>query len=75
MTLKISPWEVPDRKNLFSRLLGYYHQVIVVRKFSENLSAQITPALVHLNLAQGIKTLVELKLFYKPKKKLPSLLD
>ncbi|MBU3714093.1 MAG: hypothetical protein FGM46_04010 [Ferruginibacter sp.] len=54
MTLKTAPWEVPDRKNFFSSRVGYYHQVIVGRKFSENFSAQIAPTLVHLNLVKGI---------------------
>jgi hypothetical protein len=68
MTIKTAPWEVPDRKNFFSSRMGYHHQAIARRKFFENFCAQIAPTLVHLNLAKGIKTLVNIKLFYNNKK-------
>lgn len=36
--------------NTFSNRLGYYHQLIIGRKFSENFSLQLTPTWVHRNL-------------------------
>ncbi len=39
-----------DRPNYFSSRLGFYHQLIIGRKFSEAFSAQIAPTLVHLNM-------------------------
>ncbi|MBK8144634.1 MAG: hypothetical protein IPK62_06340 [Bacteroidetes bacterium] len=38
------------RLNDFSNRLGYYHQVIAGRKFSEAFSLQIAPTFVHRNL-------------------------
>ncbi|MGI9191873.1 MAG: DUF5777 family beta-barrel protein [Chitinophagaceae bacterium] len=41
----------PDpRIDYFSNRLGYYHQLIVGRKMSENLTLQVTPTLVHRNM-------------------------
>ena len=54
MTLSSQPWANPERKNYFSSRLGYYNQIIVGRKFSENFSAQIAPTHVHLNLVKGV---------------------
>ncbi len=54
MTLTSQPWINPERKNFFSSRLGFYNQVIVGRKFSENFSAQIAPTHVHLNLVKGV---------------------
>jgi hypothetical protein len=39
-----------SRKNYFSSRLSYTHQLIIARKFSENLSLQIMPTYVHRNL-------------------------
>lgn len=54
MTLTTQPWANPDRTNYFSSRLGYYNQLIVGRKFSENFSAQIAPTHVHLNLVKAV---------------------
>jgi hypothetical protein len=43
-------WQDPDRENYFRSRLYYTYQLIVGRKFSENLSLQISPTLVHRNL-------------------------
>lgn len=40
----------PDRDNLFSSRLSYVHQLLLARKFNENLSLQLMPTLVHKNL-------------------------
>ncbi|MBC7850561.1 MAG: hypothetical protein H7Y31_12545 [Chitinophagaceae bacterium] len=50
MTLNTLKWAVPDRKNYFSSRLGYYHEIIIGRKFSERFSLQLAPLLVHRNL-------------------------
>lgn len=36
--------------NFFSNKLGYYHQLIIGRKFSEVFSFQLSPTIVHRNL-------------------------
>jgi len=43
-------WSDPTRKNYFSSRLGYYGQVILGRKFSESISLQFMPTIVHRNL-------------------------
>ena len=48
-------WRFPDRENLFSSRLHYTHQLLVARKFSEGLSFQLTPTLVHLNLIDSAR--------------------
>jgi hypothetical protein len=40
----------PERNNLFSSRLSYTYQAIIGRKFSEKLSLQFSPTLVHRNL-------------------------
>jgi hypothetical protein len=40
----------PERDNLFSSRLSYTYQAIVARKFSDKLSLQLSPTLVHRNL-------------------------
>lgn len=41
-----------SRVNFFSSRLAYYFQMILSRKFSERLTLQITPGLVHINLVE-----------------------
>ena len=43
-------WANPDRENFFSSRLNYAYQLIIARKFSDRLSIQIMPTLVHRNL-------------------------
>lgn len=43
-------WEDPKRKNYFSSRLTFAHQILVAKKFNENLSLQLTPTLIHRNL-------------------------
>jgi len=40
----------PERKNYFTSRMGFYHQVIFGRKFSEKFTLQISPMMVHRNL-------------------------
>lgn len=43
-------WAVPNRDNLFSSRIFYFHELIVARKFNEKISVQIVPGFVHRNL-------------------------
>ena len=45
-------WINPDRENLFSSRLSYAHQVMIARKFNQNLSLQLTPSFLHRNLVE-----------------------
>jgi hypothetical protein len=49
-------WQNPDRENYFSSRMYYTFQLILGRKFSENLSLQVSPTVVHRNL---VKTAAE----------------
>jgi hypothetical protein len=49
-TLNTLPWSDPARKNYFSSRLAYYTQVIIGRKFNQNISLQLSPTMVHNNL-------------------------
>jgi hypothetical protein len=42
----------PTRKNYFSSRLTYVHQLLIARKFNENLSFQLTPTIIHRNLTK-----------------------
>jgi hypothetical protein len=50
MTMNTAPWADPTIPNYFTSRLAYYFQAIIGRKFSERLSIQVTPTLVHLNI-------------------------
>jgi hypothetical protein len=50
ITLQTLPWADPTVKNYFTSRLAYYHQVIIGRKWSEALSFQLSPTLVHHNI-------------------------
>ncbi|MBE0643215.1 MAG: hypothetical protein IH600_03980 [Bacteroidetes bacterium] len=43
-------WAQPTRENYFSSRLSYIFQLLIARKFSEELSLQISPSVVHRNL-------------------------
>lgn len=43
-------WANPERENLFSSRMAYYHQVLIARKFNDKFSLQLTPTVVHRNL-------------------------
>jgi len=45
-------WQEPDRNNYFSSRVSYVHQLLVARKFNDNISLQLTPSLVHKNLVE-----------------------
>lgn len=50
MIVETAKWRYPERTNYFSSRLKYTYQLIVTRKFSEKLSLQLTPTVVHRNL-------------------------
>lgn len=50
LTLQTMKWAFKDRDNLFSSRLGYYHELIIGRKFSDAFSLQLAPIFVHRNL-------------------------
>ncbi len=50
MVIRTSPFSNADRKNYFSSRLYYCHQLLIARKFSESLSLQLAPTVVHRNL-------------------------
>ncbi len=56
MAVNTLRWQYPDRENYFSSRLFYTHQLLAGRKFSENLSIQLMPTVVHRNL---VRTLAE----------------
>ncbi len=43
-------WQDPDRKNYFTSRMSYSHQLLIARKFSNALSLQLMPTLIHRNL-------------------------
>ena len=53
ITVNTLPWTDPSRDNHFSSRLGYYHELIIGRKFSEVFSLQLAPVMVHRNLVQN----------------------
>ena len=50
MAITTLKWEDPNRDNLFSSRLYYTTQLIIGRKFSNAISLQLSPSLVHRNL-------------------------
>jgi hypothetical protein len=50
MTMDGLPWSDPSRKNFFTSKLAYYFQAIIGRKFSEGVTLQVAPIMVHKNL-------------------------
>ncbi|ULQ51292.1 DUF5777 family beta-barrel protein [Flavihumibacter fluvii] len=50
MTMNTSPWTDPTRKNYTSSKLAYYFQAIIGRKFSDAITLQVTPTMLHQNL-------------------------
>lgn len=50
--VKTIPFQDPDRENYASSRWYYTHQLIIGRKFSEGLSFQLSPTVVHRNLVR-----------------------
>ena len=49
-TMQTLKWADPGRKNYFSSRMAYYGQVIIGRKFTEGITLQVSPTLLHRNL-------------------------
>jgi len=49
-TIQTAEWADKSRENFFSSRVGYYGQLILGRKFSEALTLQLVPTMVHRNL-------------------------
>lgn len=47
-------WANPDRVNYFTSRLSYSHQVLIARKFSDRLTLQVMPTMVHRNLVATV---------------------
>ena len=45
-------WSDPERTNYFSSRLAYTFQLLIARKFSDRISIQLTPSLIHKNLVE-----------------------
>jgi hypothetical protein len=45
-------WSDPERTNYFCSRLAYTFQLLIARKFSERISVQLTPSLIHKNLVE-----------------------
>ena len=54
-TLTTLKWTDPTRENYFSSRLAYYGQAIVGRKFSEAVTIQLMPSVVHRNLVPAVE--------------------
>ncbi|MBU3664206.1 MAG: hypothetical protein FGM41_13565 [Bacteroidetes bacterium] len=50
MAINTTEWANPNRNNYFSSRMSYFNQIIIARKFSDKLSLQIAPCMVHKNL-------------------------
>ncbi|MEM7370954.1 MAG: DUF5777 family beta-barrel protein [Bacteroidota bacterium] len=45
-------WSDPTRENFFSSRLDFTHQLLIARKFSDRLSLQLMPTMIHRNLVE-----------------------
>jgi hypothetical protein len=45
-------WDNPNRENYFTSRLSFTHQLLIARKFGENLSLQLSPTMIHTNLVK-----------------------
>jgi Membrane bound beta barrel domain (DUF5777) len=49
-----APFDDPSQTNYFSSRLSYVNQVLIARKFSEIFSLQVSPTIIHRNLAPNV---------------------
>jgi len=54
MTMNTMKWDDPERKNYFTSKLGYYYEAIIARRFSEGISLQLSPIVIHRNLVDSL---------------------
>src|SRR4051812_4981929 len=50
MTVSTTPWADTSHKYNFNHRMAFYNEVIIGRKFSEQLSLQVSPIFIHRNL-------------------------
>lgn len=53
MNYKTEKFEDPNRENYTTSKMYFTHQLLIGRKFSESISLQLMPTLVHYNLVPG----------------------
>jgi hypothetical protein len=56
-TLTTIKWSDPSRENYFSSRMAHYGQLIIGRRFSEGVSIQLMPTIVHRNLVPTVNAL------------------
>ena len=54
MAINTLKWEDPTRDNFFSSRLSFVNQLLIARKFNDNLSLQLMPSFVHKNLVKRV---------------------
>ncbi len=52
MAINTLKWDDPTRENFFSSRLSFVNQILIARKFNNELSFQLTPSFVHKNLVK-----------------------
>lgn len=50
IAVKTLKWEDPNRNNYYSSRMSFVHQLLIARKFSNALSLQLSPTVIHKNL-------------------------
>lgn len=50
ITINSLKFQQPERQNYFSSRLAYVYEILLARKFTENLSLQLSPVMIHKNL-------------------------
>jgi len=53
-TLQTLKWDDPTKKYYFSDRVGYYYQAIIGRKFTDGISLQVSPTILHQNIVSTI---------------------
>jgi len=56
MDLFSEKWKDTTRTNYFTSRMSFVHQLLIARKFNENLSIQLTPTFIHKNLVAETNT-------------------
>jgi hypothetical protein len=54
MAVNTLKWDDPSRENFFSSRLSFVNQILIARKFNNNLSLQLAPSFVHKNLVKRV---------------------
>lgn len=53
VTMNTLKWENPERNNYFTSKLSYYFEGIIARRFSEAITLQLAPMVIHRNLVDS----------------------